>query len=75
MNEVGKFRAETYRLQGFALMTPFAKVFLNLQQYIRASLGKEDVVYMAVAIMFFITGYFLIIEAGNIMKKGGKNES
>lgn len=60
VSEEEKFRAETYRITGFALLTPVGRIFLDPLPFFREYGLAFSLGYLILAVVLGIIGFFLI---------------
>lgn len=72
--EEQKYRAYTFNISGFALMTPFGKICLDPLTFFKQYELVGSVIYILISFGLFISGFMLIEFGRDILYKKGENK-
>ncbi len=75
LDEIDKFRVQIFQISGFALMTPFGKIFLEPWTLFR-ELGIYGVAsYFILTLILELFGISLILKSYDILEKNRKRNN
>lgn len=67
-DDVQKYRAITFQAAGFALMTPLARIVLELEYLRLNALGLQFFLYVFLALFLFFSGIILIARGMEVLE-------
>lgn len=67
-DDVQKYRATTFQAGGFALMTPLARIVLELEYVQLSTIDLQRLLYLLLAVILFISGIILIARGMEVLE-------
>lgn len=67
-DDVQKYRASTFQIAGFALMTPLARIVLELEHIKLTAINLQQILYLLLAVFFFVSGIILLARGMEILQ-------
>ncbi len=74
MTTYDEYRAETFRILGLGLMTPFGKWFLDLPHLKLEGINIQSIIYFAFNLMLLCFGIILVLKGFEIMETQRRKE-
>ncbi len=68
IHEELKFRAEIFKIAGFALMTPLGKVYLDFIPMLKTWGFLPFIIYVMISAALAITGIIIILRAWDLLE-------
>jgi len=66
--DLDKYRAYTFQIAGFCLMTPLGKLILNVPEYELCDLNTKFFIFLIFSLILFYFGMIFIFKGGKYLE-------